>query len=182
MMATGREELKDFQARVAQRLKLAREQGSTATWLAVDLRDRHCLFPLSQANEVLPNATITPVPYAKHWFLGAVNSRGRIYGVVDLAAYLTHREASDSAVRPAAPSLAQCTLVGINTELNINCVLLVQSVKGLRAPQAFVEQHAPTPGAHSHFGNTYRDKEGTQWQEIDLQSLSRSPEFLSISV
>ena len=36
----------------------------------------------------IPMATISNVPYTKDWFLGVINSRGRIYGVVDLAAYI----------------------------------------------------------------------------------------------
>lgn len=181
-MAAGREALKDFQARVAQRLKVAGEEGGTASWLAVALRDRNCLFPLSQANEVMPSAKITAVPYSKHWFLGAVNSRGRIYGVVDLAAYLAHL--TDAA--PTAPSTSaqqtDFTLVGMNSELNINCVLVVHSVKGLRSPSAFVAEQEPPPGAHGCWGPLYQDEDGKQWQEINLRNLSRSPDFLSISV
>jgi twitching motility protein PilI len=181
-MALPREDLKSFQARVAERLRVAREQGVTASWLAVSIQGLHCLFPLSQANEVLPLTTIIPVPYSKSWFLGAINARGRIYGVVDLADYLVQEARQTVVASPNTNAVSEFSLVGLNTELNLNCVLMVNKVMGLRTLENFPESMQPAADAPDFFGTVYQDVTGTYWQELNLRNLSHSPGFLSISV
>lgn len=181
-MTLPREDLKNFQARVAERLRVAREQGVTASWLAVAVQGLNYLFPLSQANEVLPPATIIPVPYSKTWFLGAINSRGRIYGVVDLADYLALEGHQVLSVLPKAHSLSEYSLVGLNDALSLNCVLMVSKVFGLRNTEHFSASSQPAQSAPAFFGDLYQDETGVSWQELDLRNLSRSTNFLSISV
>ena len=45
------------------------------------------LISLADAGEVIPAPAITPVPLTKLWFRGAVNIRGKLYGVVDFSAW-----------------------------------------------------------------------------------------------
>lgn len=181
-MALIREDLKDFQARVQERLRIAREQGPSASWLAVTVRAMNCLFPLSQANEVMPYVSQVKVPYTKPWFIGAVSARGRIYGAVDLYAFLHQGTELDSGALQAENAIAQLSLVGLNPDLNLNCLLLVHKVLGLRTNENFEKSVAPHIGAPAYLGMQYHDSTGTMWQEINLHRLSRDPTFVSISV
>jgi twitching motility protein PilI len=181
-MALPREDLKFFQARLAERLRVAREQSAAASWLAVATRGLTCLFPLHQANEVLPSVSIIPVPYAKSWFVGAINSRGRMYGVVDFFSYLAHENKQKLPITERASVPSDYSLIALNVELNLNCMLMVDKVLGLRTLENF--EHSANPDLHApdYFGQLHLDAAGAAWQEIDLQKLSRSPEFFSINV
>ncbi len=181
-MALPREDLKEFQARVAERLRVAREQGVAASWLAVGISGLNCLFPLSQANEVIPSAAIIPVPYAKPWFMGAINSRGRIYGVVGLSDYLVYENRQEFPLNETSIALPEYSLIALNAALNLNCVLMVNKVMGLRTIENFSNSVPPAADAPDCFGLSYRDVAGSHWQEINLQNLSRSLGFLSIRV
>ena len=181
-MALAREDLKNFQARVAERLKVAREQEVGASWLAVAIDGMNCLLPLSHANEVMPVSPILPVPYVKTWFYGAINARGRIYGVVDLATYLAVEAKQSIPNRDKAWSIADCSLVGLNADLSMNCVLLVNKVMGLRNISSFDQSLPSKENAPNYFGTRYQDSAGATWQEVNLQHLARSTGFLSISV
>jgi twitching motility protein PilI len=177
-----KEDLKSFQARVAQRLRLANERGVAASWLAITVNGLNCLFPLSHTNEVLPFAPIIPVPYAMPWFMGIVSSRGRIYGVVNLKVYLMRGDHQVFPLTEIANGLPECSFIGFNAELNLNCVLLVNKVLGLRTLQDFAQCSSPANYSPDYLGSLYRDHDGIDWQEINLQNLSHSHEFLSISV
>ena len=181
-MALPKEDLRNFQTRFAERIRVANEQDVAASWLAVMVKGFNCLFPLSQAKEVLPAVPITPVPYVKPWFMGTINSRGRVYGVVDLTEYLTLEYKQEYSFAGRLNALAECSMIGINVELNLNCMLIVNKVLGLRTLQNFEKSAPPLSDAPNYFGLLYRDVAGVDWQEISLQNLSRSPGFLSISV
>jgi twitching motility protein PilI len=84
-------------------LQAARDEGVQASWLAVEAAGRKYLFPLTQSGEIFPYAATQPVPYTQAWFLGVANLRGGLYGVVDLASYVSG-QALRSAPTPAAPS------------------------------------------------------------------------------
>lgn len=172
-----REALRELQTRLASRLKAARSEDVSAAWLAVTAAGSNYLLPLAQAGEIFPLANVEPVPYTRDWFLGVSNLRGGLYGIVDLASFM-----GDGLTRNRTEqSLAACSVVTFNAALELNCALLVDTLAGLRRPDAFVGA-APTPSASPvYFGSCLTDVSGTPWQEINLQSLSELPEFLSIS-
>ncbi len=180
-MALAREDLKSFQARIAERLRVAREQGADAAWLAVSIRGMRCLFPLSQTNEVLPPLDVLAVPYVKTWFLGAVNARGRVYGVVDLARFWMRGKDALSAVELGENPHLNYSLISLNPDLGVNCVLKVDTVLGLRSHKNFESASDPPLSAPDGWGSVYSDASGVMWQEINLQGLVQSPQFLSIS-
>ena len=177
-----KEDLKNFQARVAQRLRQANEHGVAPRWLAITVSGLNCLFPLSHTSEVLPITPIIPVPYAKPWFKGIVNSRGRIYGVVDLTEYFAGAGDQVFPFTEKAKGLAECNFIGFNAEMNLNCVLLVNKVLGLRTSEHFAQCTPPASDSPNYFGSLYRDPAGVDWQEINLLNLSHDQGFLSISV
>ncbi len=173
----NREALRELQSRLANRLQAARTEGVSASWLAVEAAGGKYLFPLSQSGEIFPPATTQHVPYTQRWFLGVANLRGGLYGVVDLASFV-----AGGAPAPRAESVrAESRLVALNGVLNVNCALLIDKLSGLRSMEGFSASAQPPGDAPPYFGSRYTDAAGVDWQEINLQTLSQQPQFLSIS-
>jgi twitching motility protein PilI len=173
----NREALRELQARLASRLQAARTEGVQASWLAVESGGGKFLFPLSQSGEIFPLSSTLPVPYTQPWFLGVANLRGGLYGVVDLASFVSGRAPSQR----SDATRAESRLVALNISLEINCALLIDRLAGLRNMDAFSSSSPPPDGAPEYFGTGYTDAGGAFWQEINLQALSQQPQFLSIS-
>ena len=176
----NREAIRELQARLASRLRAARDEGLSVSWLAVKAGGSNYLFPLAQSGEIFPVSSVQPVPYARPWFRGAVNLRGGLFGVVDLARFVAS-DAEQVAAAPAAKAGSEMTVITLNAALDVNCALLVDSLAGLRNTEAFSAAQAPGAGAPAYFGNRFTDASGQHWQEINLQTLSRLPRFLSIT-
>ena len=173
----NREALRELQSRLASRLQAARTEGVQAAWLAVEAAGKKYLFPLTQSGEIFPFASTQPVPYTHPWFMGVANLRGGLYGVVDLASYVSGgapQQRSDA-------GRAESRLVALNALLDLNCALLIDRLAGLRSMEAFTSSAAAPEGSPEYFGSGYTDADGAHWQEINLQALSQQPQFLSIS-
>ncbi|SEA75789.1 chemotaxis protein CheW [Variovorax sp. YR216] len=173
----NRDALRAFQSRLAGRLQAARTSGVSASWLAVEAGDANYLFPLGHAGEIFPWVQPQHVPYTEPWFLGVANLRGGLYGVVQLAGFLTGAQAAPATSEAAH---AQSRLVALNELLEVNCALLIDRLVGLRGVDAFVASEAPGADAPAWLGHSYTDSAGARWQEINLQALSQQPRFLSI--
>ena len=171
-----KEALRELQARLAARLQSARSEGASAAWLAVQVGQGNFLLPLTHSGEIFPPGTLVPVPYAKSWFIGVVNLRGGLYGVVDLAGFLSHGASTGRTEQ----AWSQARLVTFNVELELNCAVVVDSVLGLRRQDAFVRLERAPVGAPHFFGQLLVDAQGVGWQEIDLRALSQSSDFLTI--
>ena len=172
----NRQALRELQSRLAERLQVARTQGVAPSWLAVEAGGSKYLFPMEQAGEIFPLGTTQAVPYTQAWFLGVANLRGGLFGVVDLANYVTGQSA------PPKTELArkESRLVALNSALDINCALLIDRLAGLRNQAAFRDFSERAPDAPAFFGNRYIDQNGASWQEINLQSLAQQAHFLTI--
>jgi len=169
----NKQALRELQNRLAERLQAARTQERGKSWLAVECGDRGFLFPLRDAGEIFPVAPMAPVPYSHGWFLGVSNLRGHLHGVVDLASFL--------GLRPAEGHRDHARLVGFNQSLDINCVLLVDRLSGLRSEAELepeTDDDAPRPG---FAGARYRDATQRVWQELDLAALAGDEAFLAIA-
>jgi twitching motility protein PilI len=173
----NREALRDLQTRLASRLQTAKAEGLSISWLAVRAGGANYLLPLAQSGEIFPLSNVQVVPYSQSWFLGVVNLRGGLYGVVDLEAFID----GGAAAARSEQYLAEASVVTLNAALEINCAVLVQALAGLRHAEAFSKSEPPPEGAPAYFGNRYLDAEGSRWQEINLQLLSQLPQFLNIS-
>ncbi|MDB5930852.1 MAG: putative CheW protein [Polaromonas sp.] len=173
----NRQALKELQTRLAERLKLARTEGIAPLWLAVQAGSKKYLFPLAQSGEIFPWVSIQPVSYSQFWFLGVANLRGGLYGVVDLACYVGGQTTQ------ARNELARTDsrLVSLNSALEVNCVLLIDKLAGLRKQDAFIDFSERAPEAPEFFGNRYIDLNGESWQEINLQLLAQQVNFLAIA-
>jgi len=174
-MAADRQAVRAMQERLAQRLQDAHSENyDMAAWLAVRSASAAYLLPLSQAGEVFPWGGVQRVPYTKPWFAGIANVRGSLAGVVDLAALLGHP------VPRSEAALAACSLVAFNPALELNTALLVDDLQGLRATTAWATSEAPPADAPAFFGPVYVDAQGARWQELQLQLLAQSADFLDI--
>ncbi len=172
----NREALRALQTRLAERLQLARTQGVAPSWLAVEAGGSKYLFPMGQAGEIFPWVATQAVPYTQSWFMGVANLRGGLFGVVDLASYVSGQTVAVKTdfVRK------ESRLVTLNAALDINCALLIDRLVGLRKQEAFSDFSAKTPDAPDFFGNQYVDDNGAVWQEINLQTLAQQVHFLTI--
>jgi twitching motility protein PilI len=173
----NREAIRELQARLASRLQAARVEGVSVAWLAVRAGGNNYLFPLGQSGEIYPLSNLQSVPYARHWFKGVLNIRGGLFGVVDIAGFVAE---TGGAARTEVFVL-ESSVVTLNTALEVNCALQVDSLLGLRGAEAFASSSHPLPSDPEYFGNLFVDSEGGRWQEINLRTLSLSPQFLSIS-
>lgn len=173
----NREALRELQARLASRLQAASTEGVSISWLAVKAGGGNYLFPLAQSGEIFALASIQAVPYSRPWFRGVVNLRGGLYGVVDLAGFITGKATPPRSEQ----ALAESSVITLNAALEVNCALMVDALAGLRHGDAFPESAPPPEGSPAYFGDRYTDPNGDHWQEINLRSLSQLPQFLSIS-
>jgi|SRR5450755_47323 twitching motility protein PilI len=168
----NKQALRDLQSRLAERLKAARTQERGRSWLAVECSARGFLFPLREAGEIFAVAPLAPVPHSQRWFLGVSNLRGHLHGVVDLAVFL--------GLKTGESPREQASLVGFNQTLDINCVLLVDRLSGLRSEADLKlesDDGEPRPG---FVGARFRDASSRVWQELNLAALASDEAFLGI--
>ena len=173
----NREAIRELQTRLAKRLQTARAEGMSVAWLAVRAGGYNYLFPLGQSGEIFPLAGLQSVPYTCDWFPGVLNIRGGLFGVVDLAAFI----ATDAGAPRSEPVASEPSVVTLNMALDVNCALQVDQLLGLRGPEAFASSTSPAQEGPAYFGTRFVDSTGEAWQEINMRTLSQTPQFLSIS-
>ena len=169
----NKEALRELQSRLAERLQAARTQERGSAWLAVECGNHGFLFPLQEAGEIFPFAPAMPVPYTSRWFMGVANLRGRLHGVVDLAGFL--------GVRGNEPVREQSWFVAFNSDLNINCAVLVDRLAGLRNLQQLKPEPDDGQVKPAFVGTHYRDEGNRLWRELNLAQLATEAAFLKIA-
>ena len=171
-----REDLRDLQARLADRLSQARTQTAVgASWLAVKISDKNFLLPLSQSGEVVGWSGVEPVPYTKDWMLGVTSIRGILLTVVDLARMLGLPTARSE------QAFANASVVALNPMMGVNTALFVEQLEGLRGTNDFAGSTDTPDDAPAFFGALYTTTSGEQWQELNLQLLANAADFLDIT-
>lgn len=168
----NKQALRELQNRLAERLKAARTEPLGRSWLAVECGARGFLFPLADAGEIFAMAPMVQVPHSHAWFLGVSNLRGHLHGVVDLAGFL--------GVKNGEPKREQARFVGFSQALNINCVLLVDRLLGLRSQDDLSADESDTAPRPAFAGTRFRDVDARVWQELDLVELASDESFLKI--
>ncbi len=167
-----KEALRELQTRLAERLQAARTQQRGSSWLAVECSGRGILFPLREAGEIFALSPMVPVPHTHRWFMGVANLRGHLHGVVDLAGFL--------GVKSTEGTPGQAQLVGFNQSLDLNCVLLVDRLAGLRSDEQLQREPDDGMARPTFVGGRYRDSSGRLWQELSLAALAGDEAFLRI--
>ncbi len=177
MATRNRQALRDLQTRLAERMQQARTEGVTASWLAVESAGRSLLLPLAQSGEIFPLTSVQTVPYTQYWFLGVSNLRGGLFGVVDFASFIT----GQMPARRSDSAREQARLVALNPALEINCAILIDRLGGLRNAQDFVARDDAGTDMPNYFASNFTDRQGKQWQEINLQVMATQSDFLTIA-
>ena len=172
----NKEALRELQNRLAERLKAARSQARSVSWLAVECSGRGFLLPLHEAGEIFAPTAILPVAHAKPWFLGVANLRGGLHGVVDLAAFLGVKGAE----RAGEAARERAQLVAFNATLEINCALWVDRLAGLRSAEQLAVEPDSEESRPPFVGGRFRDASGRLWQELVLSELAHHDAFLRI--
>src|SRR6187397_2110141 len=149
----NKQALRDLQSRLAERLQAARTEPLAQSWLAVECSSRGFLFPLREAGEIFAVAPMVPVPHAHRWFLG---------------------------VKSAESSRDQARLVGFNQSLELNCVLRVDRLSGLRSEDELTRDADDSEARPSFAGGRFRDATKRVWQELHLAELAGDESFLRI--
>jgi twitching motility protein PilI len=168
----NKQALRDLQTRLADRLRVARTEPLGRSWLAVECSSRGFLFPLRDAGEIFAMSPLVHVPHSHRWFLGVANLRGHLHGVVDLAGFL--------GVKTTEAGRDQARLVGFNQSLDINCVLLVDRLSGLRSESDLTRDGDESGERPAFVGARYRDASARVWQELSLVELAGNDLFLKI--
>jgi len=168
----NKQALRELQTRLAERLQAARTQVRGQSWLAVECSGRGFLLPLREAGEIFALSPVLAVPYSHRWFLGVANLRGHLHGVVDLAGFL--------GVKTTETGRDQSRLVGFNQTLDINCVLLVDKLSGLRSDEELTVEADDAVAKPAFVGARLRDTAGRVWQELVLSALASDEAFLKI--
>ena len=174
----NRDALRALQTRLAERLQAAAQASDRrSAWLAVECERLGLLFPLPGAGEIFGVPVLLPVPHTQAWFMGVASLRGRLHGVVDLAAFLGLRPPH----APGEPLREQARVLALNPALGSHCALLVDRLAGLRAETQLSPLPADGEPRPAFAGGAWRDEAGRRWQEIDLTALAAHPQFLGIA-
>lgn len=143
------------------------------SWLGLVMGETHLLVNLIDAIEVLPVPQIQPVPLTKHCFLGMTNVRGNLYGVTDLAQFLS---------LPPTTHKSSNRIVLLNSVQTTQAAILVDSVIGLRNIDAMEKRQGAVPDALLASGyfaqDSYHDKQGKTWVTLNVDALVRDEQFV----
>ena len=168
---TPRESLRDFQARLAEKLKAAEDRSTAPAKLGLLAGGRHWLVDLDQVNEVVTAPQLTSAPWSQPWFIGVTSVRGMIYGCVDFAAY--------AGVAPPLPR-GESRLLLAHPRFGLQVALRVERALGLRPQHELIREPDAADTPHWVTGQ-WRGKDGQAWTEINIQKLVSDAAFLEAS-
>lgn len=171
MRERSRTHLREFQARLNERLKQA-TGTDVAVRLGLLIGVRRYLVDLAEAGEIVPvPPVIHPVPRTRDWFRGLVNLRGVLHAVSDLSLL--------SGEGPT-PTAKDSRLLACTTRLNFNAAILVTRMLGLHSVDT-MKAADQTARASSWHGRTLVDPEGREWIELSLSRLCADERFLMVN-
>jgi twitching motility protein PilI len=162
--------LRDFQARLAERLRAAQTTPSQSAKLGLQIGTERYLVDLADAGEIVPIPEITVVPLTKSWFRGVVNLRGNLFAVTDLQLFAG-----------AAPTALdkESRVLSFGTRLSFNAAILVTRMLGLRNSRTMRVQESVASDA-PWAGTRFIDDAGSSWRELRLDRLARDERFLLV--
>ena len=168
---TSRQRLHEYQAMLARRLQEARAKSATEGFLGVQIGEHHWLLSLTETGEVLDYQPPARVPLTQPWYLGLVNARGNLLGVIDFG--LLCGEAPTS-------SGSGAKIVVLSKDPQRACAILVPRVAGLRSLSDLQPAEATAEEGRPWLGRAWSDAQGTQWRELDVRQLLADPAFLQV--
>lgn len=157
--------LREFQQNLLDRLQVKDALETRVSTLGVQIAGRNWLVEMGDIAEVLPLPPLTNVPFTKPWFRGVANVRGKLYSVVDMAAYEHSGAASGNANNRV---LLVAGRHGINAALLVDCVLGLRDARKWRQSVGIDKQIE------------YHDEHDASWYKLDVHDLIEQAEFLHI--
>ncbi|MBI4756378.1 MAG: chemotaxis protein CheW [Betaproteobacteria bacterium] len=164
--------LREFQQQLVSRMSSVQRGEAPTALLGVQAGTDFWLLDLADSEEITSVPGLTPVPLAQPWFLGLANIRGKLYSVVDLAAFT-----SGVATPPATTN----RLLLLNGRFGMNCGLIVNRTLGLKNPEDLRPDDAPPTGP-VWVGECFRDAEDRRWRRLHIKNLVTQPKFLDVGV
>lgn len=168
---TSRQRLHEYQAMLARRLQEARAKASTDSFLGVQIGERYWLLSLADTGEVLDFQAPARVPLTQPWYLGLVNARGNLLGVIDLGLFCGEA--------PTAGGVGT-KIVVLSKDPQRACAIVVPRVAGLRSMTDLQAVDAEPDQDKPWQGRAWRDAQGTLWRELDVCQLLADPAFLQV--
>lgn len=158
--------LREFQQNLIDRLQKTGSSGIRVSTLGVSISGENWLVDMEDIGEVLSLPSLTTVPFTKSWFRGVANIRGKVYCVIDLAAYRQSGAVSEDAGN---------RVLLVSERHVFNAALLVDRVHGLRDSRNWQAEEL-----EGQVG--YQDESGQHWRKLDLQGLLSQAEFLQAGI
>lgn len=168
MTREARESLRDFQARLADKLRSAQTAPGSTSKLGFVAGGQHWLVSLDQVNEVVTVPELAEVPWAQPWFVGVASVRGVLYGCSDLASY--------SGLAEPMPR-GETRMLLVHPRFGVNAALRIERALGLRGVNDMAEETLQA-GAAPWMLTRWRGADGTFWTEISVERLVATPDFL----
>ncbi|MDR3393820.1 MAG: chemotaxis protein CheW [Parasulfuritortus sp.] len=163
--------LREFQARLADRLKTVAEQPGEASKLGFMAADGYWLVSLDQVSEVVTVPRLARAPWTQSWFLGVAGVRGTIYGCTDLAAFL--------GLKTGEPR-DEIRLLLVNPRFGAHAAFRIDQALGLRTTSGMRRLPAGPAGAPWDVAS-FEDGDGVIWREISFDRLLAEPRFLQVA-
>ena len=168
-----RKHLREFQARLSERLRQAASGTGDAARLGVQVGGRRLLIELSEAGEIVAfNVAVTPVPLTHDWFKGLVSLRGSLHGVSDLARFQGGE---------LTQTTKEARLIAFAPRLNLNGAILVDRMLGLQNVSTMTEDESAGSAGQPWRGRAWVDEQGKHWTELSLERLAGDERFLAVS-
>jgi len=163
--------LREFQSRLAERLKAVSEKPGEVSKLGFMAAGKHWLVNLDQVSEVVTVPRLTRTPWTQPWFIGVAGVRGTIYGCTDLAAFVGMAAGEQ---RDEIRLLLVNPRFGAHAAFRIDQALGLRSVAGMRL-LPMDNNSAPWDVAR------YEDGDGVAWQEISFDRMLAEPRFFQVA-
>ncbi len=163
--------LRDFQQQLAHRLQQAATvRGQIQDCIAASTGTRHWLFELACAAEVIAVPALTAVPFTRPWYLGLINHRGELAGVVDL---------DGLSGAPVQPWCATDRLLVLSPALPLRCAIRLSHLTGI------VDRTAMREAGRDHdlpdwSPLSLEGADGVRRAWVDIDALMRDPVFIDI--
>lgn len=173
MTNAPRPSLREFQARLNERLQQAADAGIDAR-LGLEIGSERWLVELADAGEIVPMPErIVAVPLTHPWFKGLVSLRGALVGVSDL---------SEFAGRGRTAIGRESRLVSFASRFGVNAAIVASRMLGLHGTESMTREDAGPDNDDKApwVGATWIDAEGRRWRELSFERLSSDPAFLAI--
>ena len=167
-----RERLRDFQSQLLERMQIARTGDViSSNQLGVMIGQTRYLLSLREAGEIVSVGQISQVPLTRDWYLGLLNLRGNLIGVVDMQSFQGQSNVELN---------SDCRIVAFSSSLAFNAGLLVSKVLGLRNVAEMTAQASSSDNQSMWLRRSYVDNNNQIWHELSLANLIQDGDFLHI--